>query len=225
MPPIYPGYQSFIPQQESRDSYLSDRSAPVRSTSETLASTIKFVAGIGLTHSIGSSSFGGRRGYDYILGGIRAIEEYSPAKILRTFQLSHMLSPLETAAQQTRYFHPDTISRLSRVPAGKAWLSYLSDLSGKDFLSGNVLSEGFRFEKGQLRVGKIGGDVLLQHASIVRNLTAAEPRFQSAYARSLVGGPHPQARSIFMERIPFETKAGEMTDEIFSFIGDRKSVV
>jgi len=216
-----PNYNSFLPE----DYYVTGDYTPVQQTSQTLASTIKFAASLALINKIGSTQFGEKRGYDYLIGGIRAVEEFSPGRVLRTFQLSHMLSPLETASRQSRYFSPDLLSRFIHpklgTPAQRGWLSYISELTGENILSGDVLSEGFRFEGGKLRVGRKGGRVLLEHASIIRNIAGAEPRFQTAYARSLVGGPYRSARALFLENIPYETQTGKIESELFSFTGGK----
>ena len=55
-----------------------------------------FAASLAVLHGVGKAKFGNVTGYDMYLRGIRAVEEYSPGRILRTFQLSHLLSPLES---------------------------------------------------------------------------------------------------------------------------------
>ena len=130
--PLPSSYNSFIPQNQNfreEDFYYGTQTSP--NQYKTLSNTIAFATSIAITHKIGTTRFGAKRGYDYIVGGIRAIEEFSPAKIFRTFQVSHMMSPLETASRSTRYFSPELISRLDTSPAGRGWLRYLSELTGK----------------------------------------------------------------------------------------------
>lgn len=183
------------------------------------------VAGLGLgaLTLFGYTKIGDQRGWDYYLKAIRAVEEYSPGKILRTFQLSHMLSPLETASQQFRYFSPEILQGLSSSDnyLGRGWLDYLTKLTGADFTSPELLNEGFRFENGKLYLGRTGDKVLLEHASVLRNPLSVTPRFQSAYARSFRGAPWSGIEDVFTQRIPFIDAAGKQAEEVFGFAGGK----
>lgn len=180
--------------------------------------------GIGGLYAFGQMQFGPNyRGWDAIAQSVRFIEEYSPYQIFRTFQLSTMLSPLEAASQRYRYFSPDIIRQLRLTNEGYTWLSDLNKL-GIDIYSSQVAEKGFRFEGGQLLLGKTDTDVLLKHAGVIRSTTGATPLWQEAGARSLAGGPVKNARSAFTSLIPFETAGGVLDQEVFKFIGGKSKL-
>jgi hypothetical protein len=204
----------------SRDPYTSGPQRPVHPSSQWAGSTLTFGAGIGGLALFGRARFGNQRGYDYYIRAARAIEEYSPGKILRTFQVSQLLSPLESASRQYRYFSPSIIADIQQSASGKAWLGYMSKLTGRDLVSPEeeIMRRGFRYEGGSLLFGRTGEDVLLKYASVIRNPVGAEPRFQTAYARSLAGGPW-NIRNAFLERIPHISRERRIGEEVFGFIG------
>jgi len=179
-----------------------------------------------------------KRGFDYMLGAIRAVEEYSPGRVFRTFQVSHMMSALETPSLQMRYFSPEHISTLRKTVPGRAWLEHLSKLTGRSITGQDIMAEGvgFRYEAGQLRTGRYGGETLLRHAGVIRAPTGAGGRFQEAYARSLSGGPLTRgldapttmgatrfetqfADDAFRQRIKYRNAAGVLQREAFMFTG------
>lgn len=181
-----------------------------------------FALGAGLIAGAGFLPIRGGKGrvWDYYLGAIKAVEEYSPGHIFRTFELSRMLDPLGSAARQSRFFSPEIVSELISTREGRSWVDYLSKLTGRNLLTEETfLSQGFRFEGERLLLGQTGDEVLLRHAGIIRNLTSVDPRFQTAYARSLFGGPWKMGRSAFSARIPFVSATGERVVEPFMFVG------
>lgn len=192
-------------------------------TEEQATGWLRFAGGLGVVGAFGSHRFkSGKRGWDHIIAATRAVEEYSPGRVFRTFQLSHLLSPLEQRSREFRYFSPESLTALRGDRAGRAWLKHLSRLTGRDFLSSGVIGQGFRYEDGRLLLGRTGGDVLLQHAGVVRSPTGSGARFQEAYARSLAGGPlgHLEVEA-FRKQIGFEDLAGAAKSEIFMFTGGR----
>jgi hypothetical protein len=190
--------------------------------SEQLRGVAKFGFGVGVASLIGQHRFqSGKLGWDYYINAIRSLEEYSPGHIFRTFQFSHMMSPLESASQVYRYIQPTDILRIYGTPQGKTWLEDLSRKIGRDVLSPDILQQGFRFENGQLRLGTTGGDVLMGRASVIRVPTAASPKLQEALARSIVGGPVEGTTKAFTARIPYLSASGEMLGEAFSFTGGK----
>ena len=201
------------------------------STTSQLGGALKFAAGLGVIGLAGQANWYGKPGWDYITNAVRKVEEYSPGRVFRTFQISHMLSPLETASKQYRYFSGADISRLygDHTGAGRLWMEQVSRLTGRDMFASDIVSQGFRFEKGQLRLGKTGGETLLAHAGIMRSPTGAAQQFQQGYARSLAGGPLvggaqelDAVKKAFGQRIPFEDIYGRrQAGEAMMFVGGK----
>jgi hypothetical protein len=190
--------------------------------SEQLAGVGKFGVGVGAAAFLGGRKYAsGKLGWDYLLHAVRAAEEYSPGRVLRTFQASHLLSGLESASRQYRYFDPKALRALmdTKTGVGLEWLDHLSRLTGRNMMADDILNQGFRFERGRLLLGETGSEVLLKHAAIVRWPTGAGARFQEAYARSLAGGPLDKLADTFSHRVAFKTAAGELQDEVFTIVG------
>lgn len=186
--------------------------------SQQLASWAKFGLGVGALSLIGRHQFStGKKGWDYMVGGVRAVEEYSPGRVFRTFQLSHMLSPLETPSLQSRYYSPEIIRQIvdAKTGTGRAWADYMQRLTGIDVTG---LEQGFRYEKGKLLTGATGGETLLGYAGVIRSPTGSNPAFQAGYARSLAGGPVSDLRYLGQD-IPFKTATGELAQEAHIFTG------
>lgn len=181
-----------------------------------------FGVGLGALGLLGNTQLKrGYRGFDLYADIARGVEEYSPGRVFRTFQVSHLLSPFETASQQTRYFSPSLIHKFRGTRQGSAWLHHTENLIGSDFLSNKtVAAEGFRFEGGQLLAGRTGQEVLLKHAGVVRSPTAAGPLLQEAYARSVAGGPF-NIRHALTHPVPFIDEAGNDASELFMFTGGK----
>lgn len=187
--------------------------------------------GLGLTAIglVGQHQFStGKRGWDYLIGGVRRAEEYSPGRVLRTFQLSHLLSPLEQASHQYRFITPATLSGLRTTTTGLTYLEHISRLAGRDITQTNIISKGIRFEGGQLLIGRTGDDVLLRHAGIIRSPTGAQQQLQHAYARSLAGGSLfggtaedelNLTKKAFGQKISFIGSTGKQAEEMMFFTG------
>ena len=146
--------------------------------SSQLLNTSIFAGAIGGIAAAGYIPFGAKRGWDYYVAGLRAFEEYSPAKIFRTFQLSNIFSPFETAVSKTDLFLGPEL-----LKTNKQYTQYLSSLIGKGSFS-RLLTEGVRLKGGQLFWG--GGDVALKYASAIRTAGLGESaNIGAAYARSI----------------------------------------
>jgi len=114
--PTYPfTYNTNAGLQTSNEWTSGSQSVPYSTTEQTLGWG-KFGLGVGALGLLGQHQFtSNKRGWDYLIQGVRGIEEYSPGKVFRTFQVSHMLSPLEAAARQSRYFSPENITKLRAI--------------------------------------------------------------------------------------------------------------
>ena len=216
--------------------WISGPQTVPHSTGEQLGGLAKFGLGVGATALLGNHSFGDKRGWDYFTRAARYVEEYSPGRVLRTFQASHALSALETASQATRFISPANISAMMTDSAGAAWLKHTGRVMGRNILSPEILEQGFRFEGGQLRLGQAGGEVLAQHAGMVRATTGAAPQLQMGYMRSLKGGTlyegikpglGPQnaldaanfEKRVGTLRVGYRGASGQAGSEIFMFTG------
>lgn len=177
--------------------------------------TIKLALGIGATVGLGRHKFSsGKTGWDYMAKGARIVEEYSPGRVLRTFQVSHLLSPLETASQEYRYWSREMLLRM-RSPGASIGQDvhsrYLDNLLGLNIsYNDEILSSGIRYENGQLLTGKSGGKVLLEHAGIIRAPTPAGTRLQEGLLRSVKNGVVPNAQQVAEELIPFMDREGNL---------------
>jgi hypothetical protein len=207
-----------------------------RTSREQLSGAVNLAVGIGLVALAGESRLGqGRLGWDPIVQGIRAGEEFSPGRVFRTFQLSHLLSPLESASRQTRYWSPELLQEFrqqGRAAPANRWLDILERQVG-DFqittkgrgdtritrtvqlTSPDVIERGFRYEGGQILLGEKSKQVLLKDAYIFRNPAGAIPHLEQGYVRSLFGGPVEGLKSTLTYRVPFITSAGTEAAESF----------
>jgi hypothetical protein len=167
----------------------------------------------------------GRRVFDYYMSGIRAFEEFSPGFVFRTFQLSHLLSPWETAARQTRYLPPEMLRAMGTGPSLQ-WRRHVERLAGKTLLEAGAYEKGLLFKGGRLYVGE---DTFLRHASVVRSPGMARGAYQAAYARSLAGGPL-AIEAALEQRVPFHPSIGsyfskaEAQAERFFFTGGQTRI-
>ena len=120
----------------------------------------------------------GGRVWDWYVKGIRAVEEYSPAQILRTFQLSNFFSQFETATR-TLKISPELLR------ANRPYAEYLSQLiGGKEDVHGRLIREGVELKNGRLVWGETG-QTALRWAAGIRVPQGAHAYYPSAYARSL----------------------------------------
>lgn len=120
---------------------------------------------------------------DWYAAAARAVEEYSPAKIFRTFQISPFLSQFETAVRSA----PLTISP-EQLKGNFVQQQYLANLIGPDragthgTVATRVAIEGVRLEGGKLYFAKTG-ELALEHASAMRVVPGAHSRLGAMWAR------------------------------------------
>lgn len=186
-----------------------------------------FGLGVGAVGLLGRTTFKGQRGFDYLNNFVRKVEEYSPGHIFRTFQLSHMLSGLETVSQQTRFISPEIIMTMRQSPTGLAWLEHTSRLIGQPITKGPIIEQGLRFQGGKLYLGS-SNQVLLEHAGVLRTNLGSIPQFQTAYARSLAKGPLfggakelSLAQETFLSPVEYLDASGKIRNESFMFTGGK----
>ena len=204
------------------DQYWSEGDQPVVNpwTKQLLAGA-SFVGSIGLLWRAGQRQWTPeKRGWDFALQAIRAAEEYSPGRIFRTFQLSHILSPLESASRIPRIHTPQMIHELRKLKGGRAWLENFSNVIGEDAATGRVGQYGFSFSGGELRLLNPERDLLLANAGVMRSPSGAHPVIQEGMARSVAGGNIENLSAAFREKIPFyDALRNEETAEAFSYVG------
>lgn len=120
----------------------------------------------------------GGRVWDWYVKGIRAVEEYSPAQIFRTFQLSTFFSQFETATK-TLKLTPELLR------GNRPYAEYLAQLiGGKDDVYGRLIREGVELKEGRLIWSK-KGDTALRWAAGLRVPQGSHAYYPSAYARSV----------------------------------------
>jgi hypothetical protein len=154
--------------------------------------------------------------WDLYTEGLRTAEEYSPGKVLRTFQASNIASQFETAALQTKIFRPEDITKLD-----PKLMESLSSLTGQDFFSSRISNQGFRFQDNKLVLGVSGNivpeNILLQNAAWVRNINKSA-RFTEGYYRALnLEVP----KGMFEQAVQYTTETGQAAEEVGWFIGGR----
>lgn len=171
-------YGSALQQQPQTSLYTTEPQQPFYNSSA-------LPAGIGLAALFGSGfiPIGQNRLWDFYTKGIRAVEEYSPATILRTFQLSTFFSQFQSPIN--RGF---TISA-EDIVQNRAYRDYLTKLIGplgSKGLAGTAAklqAEGAVLRGGQLFFGK--GGLALKYASRITAPAAAGMQYGLGYAGSL----------------------------------------
>jgi len=127
---------------------------------------------------------GGRRMWDYYVGGLRAIEEYSPGGVFRTFQASTFFSQFTTQARQGF----SVAGTFLRSDAGRGYARYLAQLTGDaPGTHARVLKEGVTFRGGSLYFGQTG-DVALRYAgAMISPISDPVLRESESYLGSIAG--------------------------------------
>jgi len=123
------------------------------------------------------------RMFDWYAAAARTVEEYSPAKIFRTFQISPFLSQFETPVRQGFTITP------AQLEGNFVQQQYLANLIGPGragpdggSVLGRVAREGVRLEGGKLYFAK-SGELALEHASAMRVVPEAHSRLGAMWAR------------------------------------------
>jgi hypothetical protein len=104
------------------------------------------------------------RVWDWYVKGLRAVEEYSPGGVMRTFQLSSFFSQFETAVAKGTFIKPELLARNERYAT---YLSRLIGQAGPEETFGRLIREGATLRGGKLFWGE-GQEVALRYASAVR---------------------------------------------------------
>lgn len=171
-------------------------------------------AGLGFGSLLGSGfiSLGkNKRVWDYYLKGLRGIEEYSPAGMFKTFQLSNFFSQFETATQDI-HISADLLKQ--NIP----YRDYLYKVIGTPDAGQRMLSEGLHLKGGQLLYAQ-SGDVALKYAGAMRVAEGTSAHMGSAYARA-IGADIPSAAKFFEHIQPYpgspmrNPTAGDMAAQI-----------
>lgn len=177
------------------------------------------IAGIGAAAVIaaGRLPFGNSNLFSRVyMPAIRAAEEYSPGRILRTFRASYLLSRFEDAATATRFIPAAELDRLAT--ASSPFIQQLTELTGRRFGLWETRSRGLTFRRGQLFLGQgSNAELLLRHAAVFRDPLGTGANAQSlSYALGLDFGAaiNPKATNV-----SFINAAGKEITEQFHFLG------
>ena len=159
------GRDYYGPSRESPNSqwpmYTNEPSEDFYEQSNPWTTTLKAGAGLAGLGALGYVPVGnGKRVWDWYVRGARAIEEYSPGHILRTFQVSALLSPWEKSTQKA-FFGPESFTK------NIDQRNYFASLIQQPSEIGRLTTEGVRLEQGKLFWGT-GNEVALQHAAAIR---------------------------------------------------------
>jgi len=153
-----------------------------RPIGQQLGGVFGFAAALGGIAALGYAPAGRRlRIWDRYVQGLRLFEEYSPGTIFRTFQLSHIFSPFETAVRQADLFVTPEL-----LAGNRRYAEYLARVIGeRPGTYQKLISEGVTLRGGRLLWGA-GPEVALPYATAIR---AAEKggatNIGAAYARRL----------------------------------------
>lgn len=160
--------------------WLTEQQKPYYEKAHPTSDIWKTVAAVGGVFASGFIPVGKGRLWDYYVRGIRAVEEYSPAQILRTFQLSTFFSQFESVGRRGFDISAELLAR------NQPYAQYLAKLIGTDEAWRRVVSEGVRLEGGKLLYG--GGGVALEYASAIRVPPGASSYWGSGFARTIGAG-------------------------------------
>jgi hypothetical protein len=163
-----------------KTTYSQGEQPPVISNTESTINLSKFAAVVGTAAAIGNLPYKGGNIWDKYTNAMRMAEEYSPAGILKTFQLSNIFSSYESSVRNANLF----ISP-AQLASNKRYASYLSQLIGETAenpVYSRLLQEGVTLRKSRLFYGQ-GNEVALRYASALRS--SGINRIGEAYARSI----------------------------------------
>lgn len=156
--------------------------------------------------AMGYAQWGKGRVWDLYARGARAIEEYSPAYILRTFNIAPFLSQFETPVRAG--FNLPASMFLAEGEGTRYLAEYYASLIGHRNYPGvgttyrRILTEGLRFEQGKLFWGQ-GKEVALPFASAIRVSPEASAKLPASWAR-IVGAQIDRPEVFFGKVQPFE---------------------
>ena len=135
----------------------------------------------------------GKRLWDVYNPVIRAVEEYSPGTILRTFQLSNFFSQFQTYAP--KFIDPELLR------ANESLAEYYTKLMGGGPARQRLLAEGFTVRGGRAFWGQ-GEEQALRYASFITLPEGASAYLGSGWART-VGASEAFATRIGSRKIPY----------------------
>lgn len=224
-------YGVALPEREPETAIWSSGSQPVpHPYSEQLARLGIVSVGAAAVFGAGFLHAGeGRNVFSrYYLPAFRSIEEYSPGRVLRTFQLSNFFSQFATESRLTRFLPAETLL------ANESVRQYYSRLVGRD-LSATLLTErgGLVFHQGALYFGKGPkdlGEQLLSSASVIINKKGGASRLSEGIARTLgvevpfqesIWDPFAGAKGIFSQATRWIDEAGQARHTPMQIVGGR----
>lgn len=114
----------------------------------------------------------GLRPVDYIYAGVRAVEDFSPGQVFRTFQFGNWLSQFTESAAKPISISVDEIDKLKDTE----WFRDL--LRRSNYRARDAITYGLQFRDNTLYAGDT---VVLKHARVMTS--TGEPHLAAAYAR------------------------------------------
>jgi hypothetical protein len=166
--------------QKPPEYWTNQEQQVVHPTSEALSGLAKFGFGLSALSAVGFIKTNSGNIWDKYITGIRSIEEYSPGGLLRTFQLSNMVSPFASKVQDANLFiKPDLLQK------NTAQAHYLKSLIGGNNSFERLVREGVTLRDHKLFWGQ-GEEVALKYASALTGTGHnTAQRIAAGYARHL----------------------------------------
>lgn len=200
----------YTPQWTSADQPL------VHPTSETLKNLGYATGTVGGLALFGRAKFRGRKGWDFYHKVMQGIEEMSPGRVLRTFQVSQALAPFTTPATMHRYISPEALRALRGRWEGWAQLENLRRVIGQDLDALGIFEHGVTFRNGRLYLGQTD-QVILRHAFVLESGLGKFGALQRGYLRHLggkewLGGSDEVLKAAFSRPIDWQSMTPEQLD-------------
>jgi len=153
----------------------------------------------------------GKRVWDFYASFARAVEEYSPGHILRTFQMSTLMSPFEKATQNV-VFSPEILANNQDLK------SYFAHLLQTPEHVGRIGTEGFSLREGKLFWGT-GNEVALEHAAGIRAAPGSASWVGRGWSVAIGGDPEKKWQYFWTSKQPIWGNP-----EVLNKIDDQKFV-
>lgn len=196
------------PRKQTRPYWMTEQDASLYSDSHpfSLAATAATVGGTAFAS--GFAPWKNQRLWNHYVPFVRAIEEYSPGQIFRTFQVSNFLSQFEK--------RPDLFLSPADLAKNQTYAQYMTKVldTGPGTWQ-RMMEEGITVRKGQAFWGK-GEEVALKYASVITTPEGASQYFGSGFART-IGAEEAFATESGGRKIPYAHNFFAKTKPLRSF--------